>query len=164
MNQEKPLVNSKYLLQKFPGKGGWTYAEIPEILQNKNNPFGWVRVKGSVDGYELKQYKLMPMGHGKLFLPVKAGIRKVIKKEAGDYVHVILYSDESELEIPQEIIDCFENEPKKLYERFLSFTDGEQKSYLDWIYDAKTEETKADRIAKMMSRLQKKLKFYDKED
>ncbi len=26
MNQEKPLVNNTYLLQKFPGKGGWVYA------------------------------------------------------------------------------------------------------------------------------------------
>jgi hypothetical protein len=77
---ETPLVNGDYLLQKFPGKGGWTYAAIPEILQNKKNPFGWVKVKGSVDGYELKQYKLMPMGEGRLFLPVKAAIRKKIKK------------------------------------------------------------------------------------
>lgn len=29
---EKPLVDKDYLLQKFEGKGGWTYAEIPEIL------------------------------------------------------------------------------------------------------------------------------------
>lgn len=76
MNKEKPLVNSEYLLQKFPGKGGWTYAAIPEILQNKNNPFGWVKIKGSIDGFKLKQYKLMPMGNGKLFLPVKSEIRK----------------------------------------------------------------------------------------
>jgi hypothetical protein len=26
---EKPLVNKEYLLEKFPGKGGWTYAAIP---------------------------------------------------------------------------------------------------------------------------------------
>jgi hypothetical protein len=32
---EKPLVNKKYKLQKFPGKGGWTYAMIPEIPQDK---------------------------------------------------------------------------------------------------------------------------------
>ncbi|MFT5385881.1 MAG: hypothetical protein ACI81W_003292, partial [Saprospiraceae bacterium] len=64
MKKEKPLVNKKYLLQRFPGKGGWTFAEIPEILQNKKAPFGWVCVKGFIDDYELKQYKLMPMGNG----------------------------------------------------------------------------------------------------
>lgn len=164
MNTDKPLVNANYLLRKFPGKGGWTYAEIPEILQNKNNPFGWVKVKGTIDGFELKQYKLMPMGNGKLFLPVKAEIRKKIKKQEGDYVKVILYSDESLLEIPLEIIECFKNESKKIFETFLSFTEGEQKVYLDWIYKAKTDETKANRVIRMMNRVQKKLKFYDKED
>ena len=164
MAAQKPLVNSNYLLQKFPGKGGWTYAEIPEVLQNKNVPFGWVRVKGSIDNYALKQYKLMPMGNGKLFLPVKAEIRKKIGKGASDFVHIILFSDDSRLEIPEEIILCFENEPKKAYETFFKFTEGEQKSYLDWIYDAKTEDTKADRIIKMMNRLMKNQKLFDKEN
>jgi len=160
----KPLVNKSYLLQKFPGKGGWTYAEVPEIAQNKNNPFGWVKVKGSIDGVELKQYKLMPLGNGKLFLPVKAEIRKKIKKQAGDYVKVILYSDESPLTLPQEIVECFELEPKKVLKNFLAFPEGQQKAYLDWIYSAKTEETKAKRILQMMERVSKNLRFYDNEE
>jgi len=76
MEAEKPLVNKEYLLEKFPGKGGWTYVRIPEVLQNKNSPFGWVKVKGRIDDYEIKNYKLMPMGNGQLFLPVKSDIRK----------------------------------------------------------------------------------------
>ncbi|MCP4178625.1 MAG: DUF1905 domain-containing protein [bacterium] len=164
MSKEEPLVDSEYLLQKFPGKGGWTYAEIPEVLQNKENPFGWVKVKGSIDEYKLKQYKLMPMGKGKLFLPVKAEIRKKINKEAGDYVRIILYSDESQIEIPEEIKECFKNEPCKIHKTFLSYTEGEQKAYLDWIYSAKTDQTKAERIVKMMNKLQRKLKFHDKDN
>ena len=78
---EQPLIDEKYLLEKFPGKGGWTYAKIPEILQDKSSPFGWVRVRGSIDGYEIKSYHLMPMGNGNLFLPVKAEIRKKIEKK-----------------------------------------------------------------------------------
>lgn len=157
-----PLIHKEYLLQKFPGKGGWTYAEIPEIVQNKNNPFGWVTVKGSIDAYELKHYKLMPMGNGHLFLPVKAAVRKLIKKEAGDYVLITLYSDESTYEIPEEIMTCFTNEPTQLKENFLKFNGSEQKAYIDWIYEAKTENTQANRIATMMARLEKGLKFQDK--
>lgn len=163
MKKEKPLIDKKYLLQKFPGKGGWTYAAIPEILQNKNKPFGWVTVRGFIDEYELKQCKLMPMGNGQLFLPVKAQIRKKIKKESGDFVHVILYADESPVETPKEILDCFEMETKATLKTYLSFSEGERKVYLDWIYSAKKEETKAERIAKMMERLESGLKFYDKE-
>ena len=84
------LVNKEYQLKKFPGKGGWTFAGIPEVPQDKNAPFGWVKVCGSIDDYELKYYKLMPMGNGKLFLPVKAAIRKKIGKNAGDFVRIKL--------------------------------------------------------------------------
>jgi hypothetical protein len=80
---EKPLVDKKYLLEKFPCKGGWTFTEIPETLPDKNSPFSWVKVKGSIDGFEIGNYHLMPSGKGTLFLSVKADIRKKIKKEAG---------------------------------------------------------------------------------
>ncbi len=159
--EEKPLVDSKYLLQKFPGKGGWTYAEIPEILQDKTKPFGLVQVRGSVDDYELKQYKLMPMGNDRLFLPVKAEIRKKIKKEAGDMVHVVLFADGSSTEIPEEILACFKLEPPKVYQNFMKLTDGERKAYIDWIYTAKSEETKVVRIASMMDKVQKGLNLYE---
>lgn len=162
MDQKKHLINKDYLLQKFPGKGAWTYAEIPEIPQNSKNPFGWVQVKGAIDDYPLRQFKLMPMGNGRLFLPVRASIRKKIKKEAGDHVHLILDLDHSELEIPTEIMECFKNEPKSIYESFSSFSDGEKKAYLDWIYLAKTDATKVKRIAQMMERLQYNLKLRDR--
>ncbi len=104
MRPEKPLVNKKYLLEKYPGKGGWTYAAIPEVLQDKHAPFGWVKVKGQIDNFVIKNYKLIPMGTGKLFLPVKSEIRKKINKQAGDWVHVILYADNDPLEIPDELL------------------------------------------------------------
>ncbi len=155
-------VNKTAKLKKFPGKGGWTYAEIQEIGQNKDNPFGWVQVSGFIDDYELKQYKLMPMGNGKLFLPVKAQIRKKILKEAGDLVQIRIKIDESLTELPQYILDCFQNEDEVLLKNFYSFTDGEQRTYINWIDSAKTEEAKVERIATMMLKLEKKLKFQDK--
>ncbi|OYX82061.1 MAG: hypothetical protein B7Y83_16110 [Flavobacteriales bacterium 32-34-25] len=155
---EKPLVNKKYLLEKFPGKGGWTFAIIPEILQDKKAPFGWVSVCGTIDDYELKNYKLMPMGNGKLFLPLKAEIRKKIKKEAGDYIKVILYKDNSSIEIPNELKLCLKDEPLA-YDCFIKLTQGEQKTYIDWIYSAKKEQTKADRIATMINKIIKGERF-----
>ncbi len=156
MSEEKPLVDKNYLLEKYPGKGGWTYAAIPEVVQNKTNPFGWVIVKGSVDGYELNNYKLMPMGNGKLFLPVKAAIRKKIKKEAGDTVHIILYADEDPMKIPDELMECFQTESPKIFDAFMNLTEGERKGFIDWIYEAKKDETKISRIAEMMNRLEKR--------
>ncbi len=76
MNKKRPLVSKTCFLHKFPGKGDWTYAEIPEVKPDPKTPFGWVVVNGSIDNYQLKHVKLMPMGNGKLFLPVKAAIRR----------------------------------------------------------------------------------------
>ena len=86
----KPLIDKKCILERFPGKGGWTYARIPEIKKNKANPFGWVKVRGTIDGYEIKKYHLMPMGNGKLFLPVKAEIRKKKSIAIGENIDVML--------------------------------------------------------------------------
>ena len=155
------LVNKEYLLQKYPGKGGWTYAEIPEISQNKNNPFGWVKVSGSIDGFALKQYKLMPMGNGRLFLPVKSEIRKKIHKEAGDIVRIILYPDDAPVEIPEEIIECFRHEPEDVFLYFSALPEGDRKAFIDWIYASKTDATKVSRIADMMKKLSIKKRFYD---
>src|SRR5665647_646920 len=90
---ETPLVDQKYQLQKMSGKGGWTYATIPEISKDKHAYFGWVKVKGTIDDYEINNYHLMPMGNGTLFIPVKAEIRKKIGKNEGDWVHIKLYSE-----------------------------------------------------------------------
>jgi hypothetical protein len=159
---ERPLVNKKYLLEKYSGKGGWTYATIPEIPPDKKSPFGWVKVKGSIDGFEISKYHLMPTGKGKLFLPVKSEIRKKIKKQAGDYVHVILYPDNEPLEVPEELLLCLQEEPEAL-QFFNSLSESEQLNYVKWIYSAKTDQTKVDRIAKTLDRLTKNQKYYDKD-
>lgn len=156
----KPLVNKKYLLERFPGKGGWTFARIPEILQDKKAHFGWVKVRGTIDGYEISKYHLMPMGNGSLFLPVKAEIRKKIRKKEGDNVHVILYLDNEPLEIPEEMLLCLKDEPVAL-KFFNTLSESEQKLYIQWIYSAKKEDTKVDRLVKTINRLVKGLKLYN---
>lgn len=157
---EIPFVNQQYLLEKFHGKGGWTYAQIPEIRPDKHAHFGWVRVRGRIDSVEIKGYHLMPMGNGNLFLPVKAAIRKQIKKQAGDWVHIILYADNLPTEIPEDFLCCLQDEPE-LFQNFMDFSDAERRAYLVWIDAAKTEQMKADRMASAIQKIQKKLKFQD---
>lgn len=157
---DKSLINQHLLLEKFHGKGGWTFARIPDIRPDKKTPFGWRKVRGSIDGFEIRKYHLMPMGNGDLFLPVRAEIRKKIKKQEGDTVHVILYPDTEPLETPEEMLLCLEDEPQALT-FFKSLTESEQKYYIQWIYSAKKEETKIDRLAKTINRLLERKKMYD---
>ncbi len=161
MEKEVLIVNDIFLLEKFPGKGGWTFVALPHLTQNKKNLFGWLTVKGCIDTYELKKYKLLPIKGNKLFLPVKASIRKIINKHAGDHVQVKLYLDESTIEIPEEFLTCLNDEPQA-YHNFIAFTENQQKAFLDWIYDAKTEKTKVERINNVIQQLIKQQKFHNK--
>ncbi|AJW65124.1 hypothetical protein VO54_03698 [Elizabethkingia miricola] len=157
MNEQTPLVDKLYILEKFKGKGGWTFACIPEIEPGKNTPFGWVRVCGTIDGYEIRGYNLQPMGNAKLFLPVKAEIRNKIKKQEGDCVHIKLYADYAPTVIPEELKICLTDAPN-VYDLFLSYSEGEKKTIIDWIYSAKTDKTKVERIVKIIDQISQKIK------
>ena len=148
------LIDNDYLLQKQPGKGGWTYAVISGVPRDRRARFGWVKVKGFIDSYALTGYRLMPMGKGKLFLPVKSEIRKKIGKQGGDFVRLRLYADDSRVEVPDELIRCLADHPPA-YERFQQRSEAEQQGFVDWIYSAKTDETKVERIVKTIERLER---------
>jgi hypothetical protein len=156
----KLIANNKYLLEKFEGKGGWTFALIPDIEIPKGNHFGWQKVSGTIDDFELKKISLAPMGKGKYFLPVKAEIRKAIKKQAGDWVQIKIFLDAEPIITPDDLLLCLEDEPKAL-EFFNQINESERKYYIDWIYNAKMESTKIERIVKTIDRLCQRRKFYD---
>ena len=157
----KPIVDQSYRLEKFHGKGGWTFARIPEITPDKVKAFGLVKVKGFIDDYEIKKCHLMPMGNSILFLPVKADIRKKIKKKEGDWVKITLFRDDDPLEIPEELMVCLEDEPNA-HLFFKSLSESEQKFYIDWIYSAKRMETRVSRMTKSIIRLSRGLKLYER--
>jgi hypothetical protein len=152
MVMEIPIINNDYLLQKFPGKGGWTFAAIPEIIQDKHAWFGWVKVRGTIDNYEIENYHLMPMGNGTLMLPVKAEIRKKIGKNEGDCVHVVLYSQDLPTVASDDFMTCLQDEPVA-FKNFQQLPEKEQKKLSDWIYSVKNDDLKVERIAQTINKL-----------
>lgn len=157
---EIPLVDKDYLLIKMEGKGAWTFAEIPEIPMPKTS-FGMLRVRGKIDDHEFSKVHLMPIGNGHVGLAVKAEVRKKIKKQSGDIVRIILYEDEVPSEMPEELILCMKYEDGVLA-KFESCSKSEKSAFVNWIYSAKTEQTKIDRIAKMIQMVQRGERFYDR--
>lgn len=101
----------------------------------------------------------MPMGNGHVGLAIKAEIRKKIKKQAGDTVHITLYEDNTPLIIPEELLLCMEDEDG-LTEKFVTYSHGQKKACIDWINSAKTEQIQAERIARAMVMVQNGEKFY----
>lgn len=161
MPEVKALVNKRFKLEKYPGKGGWTYARIPRFKISQKTG-GSAKVKGTIDDFEIKKVHLMPMNVGHFFFPIKSEIRKKIGKEHGDYVSIVLYPDTDELEIPDEMHDCLKEEPAALL-FFNKLTESQRMYYVNWVISAKRIETKVERLAKTVDRLSRKLKFHETE-
>lgn len=141
-------------------KTGWTYIEIPEELAQKLKPGNKksFRVKGKLDNYAFKQMALLPMGGGDFILPLNAEMRKKIKKRFGATLEVRMEADDSPFEMSKDFMACLEDEPKAL-EYFKTLPGSHQKYFSKWIETAKTEPTKAKRIAQAVNALAKRWGF-----
>lgn len=145
-------VNFTATLQKFKEMGektGWTYIDIPaEIAQKiKPNYKKSFRIKGTIDKYAFKSAAILPMGGGDFILPLNATIRKNIKKSrTGEKVVLLVEEDKAPVEISADLLACLEDDAKaKAF--FTKMPKSHQNYYSKWIESAKTDTTKAKRIA-----------------
>jgi Domain of unknown function (DUF1905)/Bacteriocin-protection, YdeI or OmpD-Associated len=148
--------------EKQGEKTGWSYIEIPADVANKicpGNKQGF-RTKGKLDNHAFTGKSLLPMGSGNFILPLNAAMRKAIGKKAGAMLKVQIEFDKSRYEINTEFMECLKDDSKAL-QFFKSLPRSHQNYFSKWIESAKTDATKAKRIAMAMNAFSKKQGFQE---
>ena len=129
-------------------KTGWTYIEVPSDIAQKLKPGNKkaFRVQGKLDQHPIKAVALMPMGEGDFIMPLNAAIRKGIAKRKGSKLTVQIEVDDDPLPVSEQLMTCLEDEPEAL-KKFNALPMSHRNYYSNWIESAKTDNTKAKRIA-----------------
>lgn len=150
-------------IKKFASQGektGWSYIDIPQKITallapgNKKS----FRVKGKLDEFEIHNVALLPMGNGDFIMALNAAMRKGIKKQKGAVVYVTIEPDLSELPQSKALLECLKDEPiAAAY--FNSLAPSHRYYYTKWIESAKSETTKANRIALAVNTLSRKMNY-----
>ncbi len=141
-------------------KTGWTYIEIladiaEQIKPNNKKSF---RVKGKLDNYKINCVALMPMGNGHFIMPVNAAMRKGTGKRKGAMMNICLEEDKSAFKLNEDLMVCLNDEPAAL-KHFNSLAGSHRNYFSKWIDSAKTEQTKAKRIAMAVSALSRNMGY-----
>ena len=157
------MIHFNAVIKKFGEQGektGWSYIEVTEDMASKIKP-GYkksFRVKGSLDNFKIERTSLLPMGSGNFIIPVNAAIRKALGKRKGAVIKVSLEVHEREVVINKTFLVCLADEPLAL-EFFNSLARGHRNYFSKWIESTKTEETRANRIARAVTALSRKLGY-----
>ena len=157
------MIEFNATILKFGEQGektGWTYIPISQKLANalKENNKKSFRVKGKLDDFTIRGIALLPMGNGDFIMPLNATIRKGIKKAKGAILEVCIEADNSPLLTSAELMECLQDEPTALA-NFYKFPKSYQNYYTKWIDSAKTDFTKAKRIANSVNAIRGNLTF-----
>lgn len=133
------------------GRGG-AYVTVPF---NVEQVFGKKRVlvKAWLGG-EFYRGSLVRMGGSEHILGVRKEIREKLGKAIGDEIEVVLEEDTEQraVTIPRDLQLAFASEPLA-QANFGSLAYSHQKEYVQWIEEAKRDETRQKRIAETIARL-----------
>jgi hypothetical protein len=155
------MIEFSTIILQFAEQGektGWTYIEVPAhlALQIKPNNKKSFRIKGMLDGLAVSGMALLPMGNGDFILPLKADVRKAIRKNKGAVLQVKIEEDKDyKLDIPDELMECFGFEPEA-FEFFNSLPKSHRDYFIKWIESAKTNYTRTKRIVNTINAMMNK--------
>jgi hypothetical protein len=142
-------------LERMTGRFAWSYVEFPHDVKALFGERGEVRVKTVINGIAADR-ALMPTKSGFHILILGGELRKQAGiRKPGDAVHVELWLDPEphRINIPEALAETldFLPEMKAAWDRL---SPGMQRSMCYWVGSAKTEPTRAKRVAELLRRFE----------
>jgi uncharacterized protein YdeI (YjbR/CyaY-like superfamily) len=101
---------------------------------------------------------MIPMGEGDFIIALNAALRKAIGKNKGASLKVRLEVDGAKITPPKDLLECLADEPRAL-KFFNALAPGHRNYFGNYIRAAKTDPTRATRIAHSVNALAKGLDF-----
>ena len=89
----KIIDDQELVLQYRKGFGAWTYHLRLPGTAGIEGKWGFMKVSGTIDGFEIKNLNLAPRKNEDKIISVNRRIRDAIGKGAGETVRVTLYLD-----------------------------------------------------------------------
>jgi hypothetical protein len=145
------LKNKKLKIQHEPGKGAWTYNLVIPDTKDIRGRWGFMKVSGTIDGYEFKDLNLAPLKNQDKRISLNGTIRKAINKGGGDEVTVnMVKTSDDRLTNEKEIKDCLKD--ADVFKKFKALLGDEQ---LDIIQDIISQETEEAQEKKIIAHIRK---------
>lgn len=135
------------------------FVEFPFDVEAEFGTRGQVKVKALFDGAVSYRGSLVKMGHHCHILGLTKEIRAALGKQPGDIVHVLIQKDTEPrlVEVPADFQDLLDRHPEeKAFFEALSYTN--RKAYVQWVSEAKREETRKARLERSLALLAQKVR------
>lgn len=146
------IKNKKLILQYVPGKGAWTYHLVLPGTKDIKGKWGFIKVSGTIDGYEIKDLNLAPLTGADKRISVNKEIREAIGKGGGDEVIVTMYkTSDNRLTHENEVKECFKD--ADVYKDFTSLSQDEQEYILEDILSQHDEHSQEKKIIMHVKKL-----------
>jgi len=142
------------VLDRFPGKGGLYYIDVPDAVAKKFTSTKPVRVVCTLDDKVEFHCAIRPKGGGEFYINVAAPLRAKAKLKLEQKVSATVRIDKSEYgrKMPKELKELMEQDENgnKLFHELLP---GKQRGIIHYVDSAKSIDKRIERAIMMINRL-----------
>ena len=141
-------------VKRFSIEGGMHYLELPNEFAEPMRATGHKRWVCTIQDVLTWHCGLLPTGEGTWFVVLSKAKMEAVEAHVGDWLNVDMVPDTSKygMPLPEDLEDILADDPE-FERRFDAMLPGKRRNAIHQIASAKTPETAAKRIIKLMQQL-----------